>query len=154
MYLLLQIDGKLVVGSYLISTIFVEIRSSVKLDLVVWVDGSSVDVIWINIHTWSELDFIIFKVHRLHPKLVETIRRLIIKIICPLNSLLVAQKWYKIILGVWVYDLLELYYVLWAEVLELELFGILEAAFEKSGFEEVVVAEALGARKLILYNII
>ena len=153
MYLLLQIDGKLVVGSYLIGTIFIEIRSSVKLDLVVWVYGSSVDVLWINIHTRSELDIIIVEVDRLNPKLVETIRSLKVKLIRPLNSLLVAQKWYKVILGVWVYDLFELYYVLWTDLLELEFFRIFEAAFEKSGFEEVVVAEELRARKWILYNI-
>jgi len=36
---------------------------------------------------------------------------------------------------------------LWTDLLELEFFRIFEAAFEKSGFEEVVVAEELRARK-------
>ena len=39
-------------------------------------------------------------------------------------------------------------------VLELEFFWVFEAGFEKSGFEEVVVAEELWLRQLILYNIV
>lgn len=62
MYLLLQIDSKLVVRSYLIGTISVEIRGSKKLDLAVWVYGPSVDVIWINTFAWSYLDFITVEV--------------------------------------------------------------------------------------------